>query len=186
MMFLLLLMAEPCEGRRATETPEKAAPSALKAPINEEDSHSQGTCSGNGFYASDGWTGGGASSLTAHIMSGLTTLTMQVLKMSVLTVAPVMPALTQVLTVPIMRVIQIMTIPIPCRTNSSRGGGAFRDGQGKEIHARGIIAAAGRADMDAIEDSQLIDALSKGFKVGDSRDYQALEGREERQPRRSG
>lgn len=34
--------------------------------------------------------------------------------------APVMPALTQVLTVPIMLVIQIMTIPVPCPTNSSR------------------------------------------------------------------
>ena len=36
----------------------------------------------------------------------------------------------------------------------------------KERHARAIIAAAGRADMDAIEDSQLIDALSKSLKVG--------------------
>ena len=116
-------------------------------------------------------------------MSGLTTLTMQVLKMSVLR-APVMPALTQVLTVPIMLVIQIMTIPVPCQTNSSRRPWRFQGRTRKRKHARAIIAAAGRADMDAIEDSQLIDALSKSLKVGKRAITKLL--REERNAYRAG
>ena len=73
-------------------------------------------------------------------------------------------ALTQVLTVPIMPVIQIMTTTIPCPLNSSRRPRRSA-GHRMERHARALIAAAG-GGHGCQEDSPLFDALSKSWGVG--------------------